>query len=296
MHKDPYKVLGLAPNTPFAEVRAEYFRLARKHHPDKVGNVSIDERKQHEERFKDITNAYDAIEKGGKYPASEDDNSYTQRDWREVWARVENLFQQPDVWDCMKRVIKSTVVDVAAQVAEDKKRERLIHTVCMPIKLEELHRGKVKKVQIFLQQTKQPIMCKVSCSDYPKACITVPIDGEDHTVYVHMKIEQHNVFRFDDLLERWDLHMTTTVTWKEYIVGKSIEIPSLDDGNGPWEVVALEPFPRMEVPIVVPNKGVAGRGDLYISLEWLPPSRECWDSLDTGDKNTIIGFLNALSA
>jgi DnaJ-class molecular chaperone len=50
--KNPYEVLGLAPNTPLDEVKKAYRKLAMQHHPDKGGNA---------EKFKEISQAYDDI-------------------------------------------------------------------------------------------------------------------------------------------------------------------------------------------------------------------------------------------
>lgn len=295
--KNPYEILGIPVGTPFAEVRAQYFRLAKKHHPDKLTHASEEERKKHEEIFKDITNAYDTIERNTNNTGSnETDNQspHAERDWRTVWGRVESLFQRPDVWDCMKKVFKDTMQDVAAQVAEQKKHERLVHSVCLPITLEELHQNKSKKLQLFLHEINEPIIVKVSSSEYPTARLTRTIDGENHTINVHMTLKEHKYYRFDDLLDKWDLYITENITWQEYLEGKVIYIPDL---NGTGNIsITIPMMPRMDVPIVIDGKGVACKGDLYISLVWVLPQRESWEKLDQKDKNDFIRVLNALSA
>jgi molecular chaperone DnaJ len=54
--KDPYAVLGVAPDTSDEEIKKAYRRLAKKHHPDVNPGV-----RAHEQRFKEITAAYDLL-------------------------------------------------------------------------------------------------------------------------------------------------------------------------------------------------------------------------------------------
>src|SRR5437867_11889921 len=54
--KDYYKVLGVPKNASTAEIKKAYRKLAQKHHPDaNAGN------KEAEERFKEISAAYDVL-------------------------------------------------------------------------------------------------------------------------------------------------------------------------------------------------------------------------------------------
>lgn len=292
--KDPYEVLGLSRDTPFNEVRARYFRLARKHHPDKLGHVTEEERRRHEEIFKEITAAYDAIESGNDGTGAAGGGE-GNRDWRTVWSRVETLFQKPEVWDCMRKVLQGTLEDVATKTAERKRKERLVHTMYLNVSLEELHQGKQKKLELILHEVKTPVYVKVSCRDYPCAKVLQVINGDTHTINIHMTLQNHQTYRFDDLLGKWDLYATTTVSWTDFIQGRKLVLPSLEATKLPLEV-SIPPFPRMDVPIVIAGKGVANRGDLYIHLDWQLPTPECWDQLDDSDKNNFLRTLNALTA
>src|SRR5438093_26962 len=54
--KDYYQTLGVPKNASAAEIKKAYRRLAQKHHPDaNAGN------KEAEERFKEISSAYDVL-------------------------------------------------------------------------------------------------------------------------------------------------------------------------------------------------------------------------------------------
>ena len=58
-----YKVLEVAPEATDDEVKKAYRRLALKHHPDRVASLGEDVQKAAEEKFKQITDAYERIKK-----------------------------------------------------------------------------------------------------------------------------------------------------------------------------------------------------------------------------------------
>ena len=58
--RDPYNVLGLERGASDDEVKKAYRTLSRKYHPD--ANINNPNRAQAEERFKEVQQAYDAIQ------------------------------------------------------------------------------------------------------------------------------------------------------------------------------------------------------------------------------------------
>jgi DnaJ like chaperone protein len=59
--KDPYSVLGLSPGASREEIKAAYRRLAAKYHPDKVAHLGEEFREIAEQRFKEIQEAYQRL-------------------------------------------------------------------------------------------------------------------------------------------------------------------------------------------------------------------------------------------
>jgi DnaJ-domain-containing protein 1 len=53
-HDDLHAILGVSKNADKAEIKRAYYKLAKEHHPDKVGKSSSAER-----QFAKITKAYD---------------------------------------------------------------------------------------------------------------------------------------------------------------------------------------------------------------------------------------------
>ncbi len=60
-YKDPYKVLGVAPNASDDEIKTAYRKLARKYHPDKYADSDLKDLA--DEKMKEINSAYEEIQK-----------------------------------------------------------------------------------------------------------------------------------------------------------------------------------------------------------------------------------------
>ena len=60
---DDYKILGISPDASDDEVKKAYRTLAKKYHPDRVAHLGDDMRKQAEEKFAKLSDAYDNIKK-----------------------------------------------------------------------------------------------------------------------------------------------------------------------------------------------------------------------------------------
>jgi DnaJ-class molecular chaperone len=170
---DPYKILGVARNATLPQVKTRYFELARKHHPDKLGDVSHEERCRNEEIFKEVTSAYSAIEHRIKTGGCNDTDStpFTYQypagaggeDWRAVWNDIESLFQNPGTWETMINIVKNTVADVTIQGV----KKLRTHHIRIPVTLEEVHAKKKKRVRLFLAEMEDPIFTTIDIGEYP---------------------------------------------------------------------------------------------------------------------------------
>jgi len=60
---DPYAVLGITEESSEAEIDRAYRRLITQYHPDRLGGIAEDLRKQAEEKAREINLAYDRIKK-----------------------------------------------------------------------------------------------------------------------------------------------------------------------------------------------------------------------------------------
>lgn len=74
MNKDYYQILGISKSATKDEISKVYKKLAMKYHPDRQNGKSDDEKKKAEEKFKEISEAYETLsddEKRRKYDMSE---------------------------------------------------------------------------------------------------------------------------------------------------------------------------------------------------------------------------------
>ena len=58
-----YKILGVNSNATKEEIKKAYRELVKQHHPDKFTNASETDKKYHENRIKEINEAYDKLSK-----------------------------------------------------------------------------------------------------------------------------------------------------------------------------------------------------------------------------------------
>lgn len=287
---DPYEVLGIPRDSSFQEVRARYIYLAKKHHPDKLINLSEEERKTNEEYFQKVSVAYSQIENGKTTQTSNDGTTPPDPEhWRNIWAKVETMFQRPDVWECMRQAFADTLSDVATKVREHKNK----HTIRVPVSLEELHVQKQKKIQIFLQNVNDPIRVVLDCGSYPHSYTFMrKLDGEDHIIELQFDVKSHDKFHVDTILDTLDLYTELDISWCEYITGMDRKLCLLD---GETITVSTKPFEDVIVPKTFEGKGLAGKGDLIVSLKLAPPTYENWCGLGPTKQQEFVEILNALT-
>lgn len=300
---DPYAILGVSRQASLQQVKARYFELARKHHPDKLGNVSQEERDHHENIFKEVTNAYSSIEHQintgqGTYSGTGTDaftgNNLNREDWRSVWNDIETLFQTPGTWEAMINIVKNTVSDVTVQGI----KKLRTHHIKVPVTLEEVHAKKKKKVRLFLADIEDPIFTTIDVGEYPIVDIKYPdpnIPGLMINITVTMELSKHPIYRLDDVLDSWDLFTEVTLTWLDFIKGRDVTLPYLD---GTDLHVTFEPFQDYtKVPIVFQDKGLCGLGNVYVSVTLELPnisSKKIWDELGGIQKEFVLNFVKSL--
>jgi DnaJ-class molecular chaperone len=321
--KNPYEIMGLPRNSTVAQVKTRYFELARKHHPDKLDPSTSDEdKKNHEEIFKEITNAYSKINKQKEFEnkfglnpneGSGESTSFfnmsddmQHEDWRSVWAGLESLFNRPDSWERMKNIVTDTIKDTIYEVAmhninktTKKWKETSLkrHNITVPVTLEEVHLKKQKKLRLFLTGIKLPVFITLDIGEYPETSVEHIVDNNSVFIDFTMELIDHPLYRMDDLLESWDLWalQPIKITWNDYLCGKTVPIDYID---GTKIDIVIEPF-NIKNPHTIYDKGLCGLGNLYIGVDLEPPNiknKEKWQKLDNKFKGLILKHFDELYA
>ncbi len=93
-----YEILGVSPDATYEEIRKAYLRLAMKYHPDKA---PPGKRKEYEEKFKKINEAYEVLSDPSKrklydtyvkYGVNTEDVDYEDL-FNRVWAKLNEIIK-----------------------------------------------------------------------------------------------------------------------------------------------------------------------------------------------------------
>lgn len=283
--ENPYKVLGLPIDTEFNEVRARYFYLARKHHPDKLSkDISEAERVKNEEYFKTITVAYHQIDKGRNNNTQEDDVNLIH-----IWKQVETFFSKPETWECMKDILQKV------SKMEKVKKTQVVqvprkHQIKVDVTLQEVHNYKDKKLRLFLSGINKPVYITVKAADVLTDNIIYLNNYllDDNETYIDLTInlvlKKSKIFRVFRLIDKWDIFYDVTITWYEYITGKTILLTYLDSKE---IEIDIPEYYNIELPIIVENRGLCNKGDLFIIVKIDMPK-------DLSEFKEILEKLNAI--
>lgn len=277
MPENPYKVLGIPVDCEFNEVRARYFYLAKKHHPDKLGNVPEEERKRNEEYFKNITVAYHEIDK--KRNNKEDDI-----DLNNIWRQVETFFNNPQTWECMKDILKKV-----SKMEKPKKVPRK-HHIKVDLTLEDVHNSKDKKLRLFLAGIEKPVYITIQADTILKQN-TIYYNNyliEDN-VYIDLTLElvlkKHKFYRIFRLMEKWDVFNDISINLMDYVTGKEVLLTYLD---GRELTINIPAYYDTELPIIVENQGLCGKGDLFIKVKVELPKNILEFKENLGNLNALV--------
>lgn len=254
--KSPYDVLGLPAGAALGEVKARYRALARAHHPDKLHGLSEEERRAHEEKFKEITAAYHVIIGGGTGSGE----GAAGKGWQDIWRRVQAMLANRDLWDALRGAVQKTRT----------------HVVELDVTLEDIYHNRARKLRLILNGIAEPVYVTAYCGNYPQVDIPyVPRDAIDpipHTVRIVLRDVEHPVYTISELLGTLDLYTSVSLSWAEYIRGVRRELIGLDGGI---VTVEVPPFCQ-EKFFTMPGLGIRG-GSLYVSVVVRRPVSDEWN-------------------
>lgn len=112
---DPWSILGIPRTSSLEEIKAQYRKLALIHHPDKCDPTSTtEERKECEERFKEISVAYQVATEYAKAreTGAPDWDEYPDAEkWKAMWERVEGMIRNKNIMSIFSNVVKETFKD-----------------------------------------------------------------------------------------------------------------------------------------------------------------------------------------
>ncbi len=330
--KDPWTILGIPRNASIEDIKAQYKKLALRLHPDKhAADLTPEQRKEREERFKEVTVAYQvatdiakARENGCDIGSGDD---YER--WRGMWERVEAMIRNQNLMETLSKALKGTFKDMAinalsrmnastqqgrdhdaaSDISSDVEtssyasvdadmdvpdRDPEPHIFKLAVSLDDVHAKPSRRVRLFLSDyPNEPFFVDIPYDSFPEVASTHLHNNTEYTVIVQMEAKPHPVYYWDPLLSGWDLYTTVPIGLHEYITGCVRAIPRLGATNEDEDPInlAVPAFPNVKKPIVFEGLGLRGRGDLYVMLEVQLPTKKNWKMLEKEDPIVIEDFL-----
>jgi DnaJ-class molecular chaperone len=272
--QDLYAALGVSREAGEDEIRKAYRQLARRHHPDVNPND-----KKAEERFKEISYAYDVLsdpEKRARYdefgtqglaPGFDPEQARAYRRWSEGARRSplhEESMEGIDLEELLSRL------GGAGRFARGEwqrmpMRGRDAHAE-IEVDLRDAALGEEVRVQI---EGRGGLRVKVPPGEQDGSRIRLAGQGEPGVesgepgdLYLTLRIRPHPLFR----REGDDLALDLPVTIPELVLGAEVEVPTLEGSAS----TRIPPHSKAGQRLRLRGKGVVkgkgARGDLYVRL------------------------------
>lgn len=319
--KNPWEILGIPRGSSVEEIKVQYRKLALRLHPDKHDvNLNPKEKKQLEERFKEVSVAYQIainITTRSKEHGC-DWNSYENSDkWWHMWESVEHMVRNQNFMNVLGTVVKDTLKDMAtayvnkpassdisSDVDSETDTETDSNNECtkeddtprifkLMVSMEEVHSKKSRKVRLFLSEfPKDPFYVDVDFDHFPEMIYHHRHNGISYKIIIEMKLKPHQMYYWDNLLGGWDLYTTVPISLTEYFMGSLRKLYYIDTAKTTIDV-DIPTFPNMKETIIYEGLGLRGKGNLYVILEIRLPCKRTWENIKKENESIIFqNFLN----
>jgi len=271
-YKDYYAILGVARDASEADVKRAYRKLARKYHPD------VSKEPQAEEKFKEVSEAYETLKDAEKRAAYDQLGSYQAGqefrpppDWEHRFgAGMEEYFDLGDLFE-----------HLTGRRAHGRARTGPIpghdYELNATLALEQAARGADLEVALpgsRADPTPRPVRIRVPPGVTDGHRLRVPGKGSPGVnggapgdLYLNIALAPHRLFKASG----HDLYLELPLAPWEAVLGARIEVPTLESRIA----VTVPPGSRPGQKLRIAGRGLpkpkAGAGDLYCVLSIATP-------------------------
>lgn len=296
--RDYYEILGVPRTAKEEEIKKTYRKLARKYHPDLNPN-----NKQSEERFKEISEAYEVLSD------SEKRKKYDQlgANWKNGadftpppnWGgpagggfqgtiNMEDLFgrasqQRGNAFSDFFEALFGGMAGMGDMGgAEEGRRTRAgarpsraaESETELPLPLEDMHRGTTRKLTVRLGNAEKTIDIRIPPGARDDSKIRIPGGGPNGgDLYVRLRQQPHPKLRVNGD----DTEVEVAITPWEAALGGTIEVPTLDGKADIRVPPGVHSGQRLRLRGQGLNVRGGGRGDHFARLKIVVP-RELTDA------------------
>ena len=286
-YKDYYKILGLQRSASDEEIKKAYRKLARKYHPD------VSKEKDAEEKFKEVSEAYEVLKDAEKRKAYDTMGSYQPGqdfrpppDWEQQFRAGDSGGFQ-DIGDADLFDFLSGLGRGGFRAGRERGAFRMPgqdYEIAAHLSVEEVARGIELEVPLTVtevgedgqfRRTTRTVKVRIPKGATDGQRLRVPGKGgsgqggaQPGDLYVNIQLRPHDLFR----VTGHDLYLEVSVAPWEAALGAEVQIPTLD-GRVTLKVPAAS---RAGQKLRVRGKGLpkpgGGEGDLYAVLQIVTPS------------------------
>ena len=282
---DYYQVLGVSRDATAEEIKKAYRKLAMKYHPDKAKG----DKKQAEEKFKQISEAYAVLSNPEKKKAYDEFGSQAFR----AKFSQEDIFRGFDFGEFSDFGLSDNIFSrifgglgggrprgrtrifryggpegYQGQVQAPKGQDLQVE---MPITLHEMAFGADKLVSFSHEGQVEKISVKIPPGTLPGKKLRLtgkgspsPMGGAPGDLYVKLKEVEHPVFK----REGSDLYVDRRIKFTEAILGTKVTVPTLD---GKTMSLKVPPGTQGHTKMRLKNYGIPSangksRGDQFVRI------------------------------
>ncbi|MBI2485697.1 MAG: DnaJ domain-containing protein [Deltaproteobacteria bacterium] len=281
-NKDYYKTLGVSRNASSEEIKKAYRKLARRYHPDLNSG-----KKEAEEKFKEIQEAYEVLSKEDKRKAydmygSSGFQGFQPGQERTTWKWSEESSPRGDFKFSFGDI--GGFEDIFGEIfgtREPTSRTSRVRDIEYDIEVdfETAIKGGVRDIKITREMgggkiSTETISVKIPVGVDDGSRIRIPGKGEaggrgtSGDLYLRVKVKPHPIFKRN----QDDIYLEVPITFYEAALGAQINVPTIDG----TATVTIPPGIQNGTKLRLKGKGVPNiknkeRGDEYVVIKIVMP-------------------------
>jgi DnaJ-class molecular chaperone len=281
-NKDYYKTLGVSRNASSEEIKKAYRKLARRYHPDLNSG-----KKEAEEKFKEIQEAYEVLSKEDKRKAydmygSSGFQGFPPGQERTTWRWSEESAPRGDFKFSFGDI--GGIEDIFGEIFGTREQSSGTSRVRdleydIEVDFETAIKGGVRDIKLTREMgggkiSTETISVKIPVGVDDGSRIRIPGKGEaggrgtSGDLYLRVKVKPHPIFKRN----HDDIYLEVPITFYEAALGAQINVPTIDG----TATVTIPPGIQNGTRLRLKGKGVPNiknkeRGDEYVVVKIVMP-------------------------
>lgn len=278
MFREKYlRVLELDSNSTDEDIKKRYREIALNNHPDKLVNVSDEEREEKEKVFKASTEAYQCLMNKETMRADEMFSSF---------GIDENLMNSFGLDDNFMNEFQSMSMNMG-KIFETYNSMVTKFNTSVYISFYDLLTKKVLKKDVSIYGIN--IKVDVDCAKFPKQVILKKMNGFKTEIIVEMKLEEHN--KFSHKIKKngmIDLIYVIGLTHYQFYKGVESKVENIDGS-----IVTFRTEPGSDKRVRIKGAGL-NSGDMLIKIQIINPKSSLLKEITDEEHQTLLEILAKL--